>query len=604
MIFKSIVRKLTNQYTELQYTDVFLEHTVNNKLNDIYFNSKNQFNNMPKGGKFYDFKSQGSEEREGHKIFESKGQTVKNYSYPFSYSLPFSDGAFEQWFTKNSCRCVPSQVDFPSHSRVTSETEQALQRFGRRVPSLKRTEASRVIEAGIEAAETLGISRVLFRKRRTRATGSGFQHAFQAQKRKFNPLTVGEAIERGTKSTSAGWPTLEKKTSSASQKDVSTWVPEFLRNPRVYSIFKNPCIIFIRFQPIVENFKDAIIKIRQVYGVPFRVVVLENVFFGEILDNYFQHNLNSESPVSSSSLTNHQISTRIVSRLRSYLDNTNGRSLYSMDYSKFDSTVPPFAIDIFFLICQNSLEMSETYFKAFHLLRFYVKYTPVVWKRRLFLLCRGIPSGLLITNLFDSWWNLTLWYLARKVIHNNGSRSFENFNANSLNYFFTDRSIVSDYLPPREDLAVCGDDVLIYTYEHEILIHKLICDRYFMNININIVCNSSNDNTFFLGRYWDKDSVPIQSEVYISTHLMIRTRWYRKEDVSFDISEDLDINRFLSIVCPLGNGNEYIRKYFMYWPPLIKFVRSSGGFTLLKDDWIGSGDRYIRGADVFNWKSY
>jgi hypothetical protein len=273
-----------------------------------------------------------------------------------------------------------------------------------------------------------------------------------------------------------------------------------------------------------------------------------------------------------------------------------------MDYSKFDSTIPPFAIDSFFLIMEENLKLSPVERKAFHLLRFYVKYTPTVWKGKLYFLSRGIASGLLITNVFDSWWNLTLWHMSNKIkCLDKGNKTIKEL----VLSFLSDKQF--RYVPSssRVDIAVCGDDVLIYTSKYEILIHEQICLYYDMKCSVNIVCADKISDTFFLGRYWDKFSRPIQSFLYISTHLLIRERWYKKGDVPFDISEDLDINRFLSICCPLANGVEYIKKYFRKWPKLLKFLnKRDGGFTLLKDDWVGGKYKRISGMDIFDWTCY
>jgi ribosomal protein S8 len=586
----SIINRLANRLFAIQRSDQILESRAlecafcSMAHSDL---NKHLLEDVNKHG------FQRSKDKIQRQVSQGKVKVKKNYRCSFSYTLPFTDGNFKKWISDHGFNNFPERLDMPTNRRISRETRDAIGRFKRSEGSLLgKRECSKIIESGLKAAEDLNISRVS----NPRIGGRDGKRVRNIRTRTlFRTKEISEAIEQATKSTSAGWPTLKSKTSKEAQADVKIWTDRFLSNPTVYSIFKNPCIIFIRFQPVVKNLKDVEIKIRQVFGVPFRIVALENHFFGNVLSAYHDGNQRNPRPVSSSGLTNFEISQRIVSRLRNYIGSKG--CLYSMDYSKFDSTIPPFAIDTFFLIMEESIQLDEKQKKALNFLRFYTKFTPLTWNSSLYILSRGIASGLLITNLFDSWWNLTLWYMAREIVSRNGIKS-----GNIEKYM--NQEYVNGTVDSRNDIAVCGDDVLIFTTPREVTAHRILCERYNMKIGINVELNDSSGLTFFLGRYWDKLSRPVQSELYITTHLIVRTKWYKKESLDIDISKDLDIHRFLSIVCPLANGISYIRKYFSDWEPLKEFIRARKGFILLKDDYIGGNYNVKQFREVFDWRCY
>merc|ERR1712127_397535 len=223
---------------------------------------------------------------------------------------------------------------------------------------------------------------------------------------KFQPASAFNAVERISKNTNSGYPFFRPKSLISCKKDTIRWVNLILDEGTSFRLFKNslmsnPEVIFNRFQPTLDStLKTLDFKIRQVWCVPQRIVALEQVFFGEMLDYHKSKQSNSTDPVVTSGLNNKAISVKCVKRIRSRLGPRraeNDLGMYSLDYSKFDSTIPDFAIDIFFSTCRSQLNLSAKQSKIFNLLRFYTKRSPFIFCGGYGFQNRGISSGSLIT---------------------------------------------------------------------------------------------------------------------------------------------------------------------------------------------------------------
>jgi hypothetical protein len=431
--------------------------------------------------------------------------------------------------------------------------------------------------------------------------------------------SVVEASTSVSKSTNAGWPTLLLKNSDAALSDTINWLTNTLEKPTFrsviglnpmimekgekflklirtgnrrkyktvldYDLFCNPTYIFHRFQPSYDNEKDFLdIKTRQVWCIPYRIVALENYFFCNVLKSHKITNVNAVNPSHASGLTNFQISQFIISRLRKQLNIRPSHSFWSLDYSKFDGTVPSWAYDLFFSIMGKFIDMTDKEMRVFKLLRCYLKYTPYITGENLYFKRRGVPSGSLLTSLIDSWFNLLLWHccellrdrdpeISDEIVYNNVM--LHDVHIDMYNYYYARQS-------PRNDLCVQGDDVCIVTDEYEVLLHRSLCYSFGMTVTNKEPVRNNDDPVFFLGRYWDSQSRPFQSEKYISSHIVTCTKFYPQEEVYFN-TNFIRLYRVLSICLPLYNGFEYLEKTFKNWKPYIKWKQNKEPFYLLKE---------------------
>jgi len=365
-----------------------------------------------------------------------------------------------------------------------------------------------------------------------------------------------------------------------------------------------PTTIFYRVQPSIDEAVNNVkVKIRQVWGIPQRIVCLEYYFFKSILERVYNNNLFGDVSIYSSGLTNHQISVKIINRLRRK-QHLSGKSLYSMDYSKFDRTIPSYAIDLFYSISKEALELNEQEEEIFDLLRYYIKHTPYVWKGLLFVKVKGVPSGSYITNLIDTWWNYTLWILSYTVknYYYNNVKDFLNKELllDKKVFKYIDNTLDYKFI----DIGICGDDSLALTDSFHIYVLKDLCKRFDMKIVEFSISRNIYEDTYFLGRYWDYESRPIQTDTYFMGHLALRTKFYKKEEVDFDISEDLTITRMLSICLAYYNGLDFLKKHFYHYNKLQDYLKGSKGFYLLKDWPLVENYRYISRIDSESWTKF
>lgn len=413
--------------------------------------------------------------------------------------------------------------------------------------------------------------------------------------------SVTHSVKSTAKNTNSGWPLFKKKNDPVCIADTSKWLSDFLKNPTYYSLHRNSMVenytsLFHRVQPSVdENVCSA--KIRQVWCVPQRIIALEHYFFSGILEDVMNNNKNGVNPIYSSGLTNQEISNSLVSRMRRRFGTARNKKIYSLDYSKYDSSIPNFAIDLFFAIVKDYLNLTEKEGKAFECLRSYTRNTPLSYGNNLYIKAKGVMSGTYITNVFDTWFNLVLWNLSQNT-HANLDEipehvdfiEFIEFKESSLGSF-------------RTDLALCGDDVIIHTTFVEILTHRRICVSLGMKIEEKFSYDNANDNIYFLGRYWDINSRPVNSFTYFISHICFRTRFYNEKDVGRNVLDKLDLNRILSICLPHYNGVNFLNKYFKNWKPYRDFVDNGTDYVLLKE-WPNENYLRVGRLKAFNWKAY
>lgn len=413
--------------------------------------------------------------------------------------------------------------------------------------------------------------------------------------------SVANSVDSISKNTNSGWPFFRRKNTDVCVKDTKFWLNKMLHKPSYHTIFKNALFsnytsLFHRVQPSVVD-DVCNVKIRQVWCVPQRIIALEHYFFSEILTHVTNNNMSNKMPIYTSGMSNYDISRKVVSRLRNYIGNDPVYcNLFSLDYSKYDSTIPNFGIDLFFSIVKDSLNLTPSEDKCFECLRCYTRNTPLCFRDCIYIKTKGVMSGSYITNLYDTWFNLLLWNLSEEICHSSNNLSDVDFmkhvcfNEASLELF-------------RSTLALCGDDVIIYTTYREISVHRQLCLCLGMTIEVKCSYRHENDDIFFLGRFWDYDNRPKNNETYMISHICFRTKFYSLKDVSQSIIDNLDVYRILSICLPFVNGRDFVNKYFGNWEPMRSFLDSKADFVLLKD-WPNDGYRRIHHMNAFNWRTY
>lgn len=164
------------------------------------------------------------------------------------------------------------------------------------------------------------------------------------------------------------------------------WIDAVARAEQVLAGLKkpNPCIALARTQ------RGG--KTRLVWGYPLDVNYLEGYFGYPLIDNFSE----IRTPITYS-LKKYEIGGRLYSTLK-------GRNCVSLDFSKFDASVPKELILVAFRILKTWFDLDGAQEKHWELIVNYFLYTPIVMidgnlytgKKH------GIPSGSLFTQLIGS----------------------------------------------------------------------------------------------------------------------------------------------------------------------------------------------------------
>jgi hypothetical protein len=443
-----------------------------------------------------------------------------------------------------------------------------------------------------------------------------------SEKRSYSCKSITSSVLELSKNTHAGTDTLGRKNDPKVQKRVIKQVRDILRKPNTRKMYSNspsvhldssinkmfmlPELVFHRFQAIYDEVKDICNeKSRIVWCVPYTIVSLENYFFGNLIQNVKKKNLLNSIAVYPIGLTNYQIGQRSVGTLRdNFKVMDKGRyKIYSLDFKKFDQTVPNWVKDLFFALMRPLLELDRNQSKVYDFLRIYIKHTPFVYKNEVLYKKKGISSGLLITNLFDTTWNLTIHYFVKvlQVIYQDviddiyeKEIPFDKLQMDKervRHRFYIDRPLV----------RVLGDDSIILCDEFTLELTKKVCKLLGMTLEVKNVTNDPYDPIFFLGRYWNARNRPFQTEEYMALRI-VYTKWFEEDNIPFS-RHDIHLNRMLSICLPLLGGKEFLDKYLFDYEPYKNFKETEYGFIYMKD-FIEDNFRFTEYSKAFDVDFY
>jgi hypothetical protein len=374
-----------------------------------------------------------------------------------------------------------------------------------------------------------------------------------------------------------------------------------------------PTVLYHRFQVSMnKNTPEKDIKIRQVWCVPYAIVALERMFFGKWIDAAVNRARTSPKPIYTIGLTPKEIGSRIISRM--YIQYKAGsysykrysrlrKKIYSLDFSKFDSTINLFFIDLIYAARFLTLELTSNAKKVFDLLRLYVKFTPIIYNDILFIKQIGIASGLYLTNFIDTIVN-GCFINAASIIEScakasltirKWTRSSFPLDAEKIDFL----TLLANAVIDVPDYSVTGDDTLIACTGDFVRLHKKLCSEFGLTPNIKHTylgtVNSDFDGDsfiYYLGRYWNNSCKPWNPEEYFISHLILRTKFYKFDEFGIQDEEELELFRLLSICLPYVNGWSFINKYYHDWEPFLLFVKNKKDFILLKD-WPNEGTEVV-----------
>jgi len=331
---------------------------------------------------------------------------------------------------------------------------------------------------------------------------------------------------------------------------MEAWDEAWKRQSEIYNRMKapNPCVAFARTQ------RGG--KTRLVWGYPLDMTMIEAKYAVPLIKKFKR----IDTPICYGKYRFH-----LGMQLNYQLD---GRNVVSLDYSKFDSTVPAELILVAFNILWTWFDQISV--REIEIIEDYFINTPIVMSDGHLYSGKnhGIPSGSMFTNLVGSIVNFILLTALSE----------------RLNFHFT-----------AERGFVLGDDS-IFSTNSDVNIYQIsqIMKEYGMNINTTKSEVRRRDQPYhFLGFYWDK-GLPRREETLLVSSMTQPEKWRAREKQREN--EKIRALKLIYSMCSIGfEGYNIMRRVFNTHPYALLHV-----FTNMcsKDDF---DDDVDYGSDYLNF---
>lgn len=263
---------------------------------------------------------------------------------------------------------------------------------------------------------------------------------------------------------SSGYPSFDSKANDLSRafSKYTTW------KSRLHSgapCFLPPCVAYSRIQHGEQGPKT-----RLVWGYSLEATLAEAVYARPLIDRF----LALSTPIAFGYLRH-----EIGSKLQPIIDNG---VVYCLDYSKFDTSVPAFLIDVAFNILSSHFILEGVDKVEWDSIVHHFIHTPIIMPDgHLYIKHQGVPSGSFFTQLVDSIVNyILLQYVAIHCCSHAVGRSY---------------------------VMVLGDDSIfsIPRYLPLETIKRCLFKSFGMTVNISKSCVSTSGNLIhFLGHSWNR----------------------------------------------------------------------------------------------------
>nr|QOW97235.1 RNA-dependent RNA polymerase [Partiti-like lacotivirus] len=298
-------------------------------------------------------------------------------------------------------------------------------------------------------------------------------------------LPVQSCLDALPSDTSSCYPVFAKKNSeeaiSQLYDDLNT-VEKIAKSQGIFEFFvRNPCVIFHRFSnSLKESFgrRNLETKIRQIFGYPFLVLVIETMIFSNLVDCIV-----AKTTYMISGYRRTDIAHR-VKRVRANASATD-RSVFCLDISGMDKNLASFWIIAFFTSMFNLISPQGRIREYFFAIMSYQIFTPIL----------SLSFGVIFTD---------------------GGNVSGSKLTSILNSFVVSSALVYCYLvyygrlPTTDELSGYGDDwvVVIDAELSQKFINSLAELGLAVSATKSSVCDPDLDNIKLLGFYWDLEHSP------------------------------------------------------------------------------------------------
>jgi hypothetical protein len=610
-IFKESFSSIQTRFHKLTSNSNYkLEEEVYEKLERLSERQRIQFGNSKEIRRGTKPSQIGNGTKIWNKEIEEKANLIANSSNSCAFTF---DDKIRTIIASNITEKLPSLPRQIRRGELEKADSETISNFTRSSNCYSGCVLTLLIRAGLLASEHLGI-----------ITG-------EVKTNPRKPRQILDCVEELSKNTNSGYPFYGRKNDEVIKYNVRKWVEKVYENPNpriilsnnfgidedYFSVMNNPCKIYYRFQikakEVSNSIFEFIVKHRQVFCVPFGIVAIEARYFRDIIERVKHHQSKLTDPIYPSGENRSEISVRHILKHRECLPDNPIKDYYlvSGDYSKLDQSIEPIMVDLFFAICETTMDLNEKEKQVYNYLRMYTKFTPLIYKGFLFFMTVGISSGLLITNLFDSFVSLTLLYFTHLTLLDEdcddvfyGIIGYNDLDDVKIDPIRLDNTIFK----PLENFSIYGDDSIIYNSEKFFWRLKRICHYFSLNIEFENIARTKKDPIFFLGTFWDQNNEPFQSRMYMISHMIFREKWFRSKkeivDRGYKDFDDFTLARCLAICLRFKNGLEEILILLKGWKPFEDWYLNKNAGFIRPSGWPFDKDTYISRDMCLHWSYY
>lgn len=376
-----------------------------------------------------------------------------------------------------------------------------------------------------------------------------------------------EACDSLTQNTSSCYPLYQKKSSLDVRKDAAIKLEKLQNCDNLLDMLNllntQVITVFHRFTTKLKRADGKVLKdtkIRQVFGQPYFLMVLESMMFGSALDKITRKNLNGYF---SYALTRPEISYQ-VKHLRNTAKRTN-RKIVCSDVTQIDSNITPYTIYLVLTFLASHFNYSTFWVNVYTVYIIWFIFTPVIWaSRRLDWMVGGHLTGSLPTSFVNSYAVLL-----------------------ALTYYklYYERRLIKP-----EEVKILGDDFIVLINDESNLDNLRKVFKLFnltMHPSKTEIINPS-ENITYLGFQWDENNEPNAIDLWYIARICFPEKFikvrgteritHRAASILYQIKGGHKIFE-LVFVTQLRYLKEMIERGF---DPIIEYFDKSGGLFYIR----------------------
>jgi hypothetical protein len=369
---------------------------------------------------------------------------------------------------------------------------------------------------------------------------------------KIHNLSVDDAISQLPSEGNSGFPLYSKKGREDSIERVKSDFNYFssLNNfsSKIKFLVSNPCVIFHRFTPkiVKDSFpKKCKYKIRQIWGVPYLIILLEKMYFTKFILRFSD----TMKIFYTSGMTRIEISNQIsIVRKRAMAKN---KMIMCGDIKGCDKSIPLCFFQLLAGFFKLSVGMRPDECMIIDMLFKYLCFTPYIDNvGRIKHTVGSTVSGSLLTSLFNTFVLFT-----------------------SLSYIYL---IEFNEFPKFGDLLVQGDDFLLLiddVNQSERIKRRLKIFNLRLNLSATSVV-SHEEEIDYLGFLWNIENEPNQTDDWIIARTTFPERYVELA------GPDRSITRYLSLIFQIRRYYNLF-KLFYHFDKYMKNKFDPGGDNTL-----------------------